>query len=600
MGDFLVDFRKEEERRMTPAASFLRFFDDMHVTLIEEREFSLLLTSPDDPRLWGPFRSQDGRVLVALCGRVALEQKDWDEAQQIQGEGGLACKFIYKCYRDGGIDCAAKLSGNFVILIIDRTKRSFRLVTDPWGLAPAFRHETSANPVFSSHPDALADAVGQSRGWDITSFAEFILTGRLSWPFTYYQRVKSLPRASITTVSLDEQRVEATKLYFQFQFNPHPEEKIEDLAEELASGFRRSLTKRSAAAVGKSAVALSGGLDSRTILCAAPRRDNLITFTCYDRENEEFRTARDIARAAGVEFVPMRRSADYYADNAALGVKISAGMGCIASNHFLGFRKDLKSLGVDNLLTGCYCDYLFKGLALNKRVNRFTMRESVGDFSFSYYARHFVSGTKLDLAVRERLEEQFPRDLQRYDTEARLVDVEQRRMFPLCYEEDNAERTIPQRVMGWYVPVAENDLLSVQQKMTSAMKLNRRLFALMVAQVCAPRISQIRDANTGAPVESSAMRRAFSHHLRRAGDLWRKLSASPAASGSWMNWNFYIGHSEKVRSLWSAPNPDAMEIFRQILGREGFSSDVHAYQNGRLGIFLQLFTLKVWLDQRRG
>jgi asparagine synthase (glutamine-hydrolysing) len=600
MGDFLLALGPADDRALGKSAEFLRFYPDMHVDRFAYPEFSLLVTSADDPRLWAPFVSPDNSLLVALCGRVALDQKQWDSASQIAGRGGLACKFISRAYVASGLAGVETLSGNFVIALFDRSARKLYLVTDRWGLLPAFRCDAAGRLLYGSHPDALGDFAGESRNWDLTSFAEFILTGKLSAPFTYYQKIKALPVASTTTLSLqpDSPVTEQTQTYFHFQSQPQPPEKTEELAEEFAAAFRQAVAKRTLPLLGKSAIALSGGLDSRTVLCAAPDRQALLAFSCYDQENLEFRIARSIAQAAGVEFIPLKRPFDYYGDHAALGVRISAGMGCIASNHFLGLRPQLRQLGIQNLLTGCYCDYLFKGLALNKRVNPWTTRERLNGFDFSYYFGHFHSSTALGAQVRQRLEDIFPAELRRYDTEPRVQAVEQRRMFPLAYEEDNAERTIPQRVMGWYVPIADNDLMDVIQNMSSAMKLNRSLFAKTVGRICGDAISNIPDANTGVPVHASLLREASSAHLRRAGQLLEKLRPSNATGGSWLNWGYYARHSKVVQSLWASPSPDALDVFRQVLGHDGFSPDPAAYDGRRLWLFMQLFTLKLWFDQR--
>lgn len=600
MGDFLIDFRPAALRQMDKTAQFLRFFDDIHVTRLDAPEFGLVLTSPDRQDLWGTCNSADNKVFVGICGRIAPRAREWNEAEQVRATGGLAAKHTLQRYQQGGVNNVAELSGHFVIIIVDRAARKCFIVTDRWGLAPAFQCNTVAGPVFSSHPDVLADATGEGRQWDITSMAEFVLTSKLSHPFSYYQNIRSLPVASITTLSLEAAgaTVESVRNYFQFQFNPHSDEHFETLAEELAEGIRTSVTKRTAPRLGRTAVALSGGLDSRTLLCAAPDRQNVISFCCHDEENTEFHTARAVANAVATEFIPMRRGQDFYADHAALGVKISAGMGCIASNHFLGFRDQLKAAGVENLLTGCYCDYVFKGLAFNKRLNRWTTVESVGDFGFSYYAPHHPSGTDLSAAVRRRLEEQFPPHLRGLDTELSIAEVERRRLFPLSYEEDNAARTIPQRVMGWHIPVAENELLTTHLKMSSAMKLNRRLFARTVERVCGPAVSRIPDANTGAAVNAPLFLEAASHHARRAGRLLRRIRPAAATSGSWLNWHYYITHSAKLHALWNKPNPTADDIFTQILGRDAYQKDPRQWTGRRIGTFLQLFTLKLWLDQR--
>jgi asparagine synthase (glutamine-hydrolysing) len=373
---------------------------------------------------------------------------------------------------------------------------------------------------------------------------------------------------------------------------------LEEFSERFAAAFQNAVAKRTLAVLGRSAVALSGGLDSRTVLCAAPNRQQVVAFSCYDEENREFRIAKSIASKAGVEFIPLKRSFDYYGDHALLGTRISAGMGCIASNHFLGIRKELKSLGIENLLTGCYCDYLFKGLAVNKRLNRWTTRESLGRFDVSYYSAHFASNTALAVAARQRLEELFPPELRRYDTESAVLSVEQRRMFPLCYEEDNAERTIPQRVMGWYVPVADNGLMEIILSMSCPMKMNRRLFARMVEKVCGENICRIPDANTGAPVNASPFREAFHSHLGRVEAFYRKVVPSNATTGSWLNWSYYARQSRAIQSLWSSPSSDVLEIFRLVLGKDGFKSEIAAYEGRRIYLFLQLFTLKLWFDQR--
>jgi asparagine synthase (glutamine-hydrolysing) len=646
MGDFLLALGTADDRALGQSAEFLRFYPDMRVDRFAYPEFSLLITSADNPQLWAPFASPDNSLLVALCGRVALDQKQWESAAQIAGQGGLACKSISQRYSASGIAGLETLSGNFVIALFDRPARKLFLVTDRWGLLPAFRCDAGGRLLYGSHPDALADLAGESRNWDLTSFAEFILTGKLSAPFTYYQKIKALPVASTTTLSLnlgapvtgrrfplspsEGERAgvrgpswswrsgaqsasngpgvlslqpnplvaEQTRTYFHFQSQPQPPEKTEEVAEQFAAAFRQAVAKRTLPLLGKSAIALSGGLDSRTVLCAAPDRQALLTFSCYDQENLEFRIARSVAQAAGVEFIPLKRPFDYYGDHAALGVRISAGMGCIASNHFLGFRPRLRELGIQNLLTGCYCDYLFKGLALNKRVNPWTTRERLNGFDFSYYFGHFHSSTALGAQVRQRLEDIFPAELRRYDTEAVIQTVEQRRMFPLAYEEDNAERTIPQRVMGWYVPIADNDLMDVIQNMSCAMKLNRSLFAKTVGRICGDAISNIPDANTGVPVHASLLREASSAHLRRAGQLLEKLRPSNATGGSWLNWGYYARHSKVVQSLWASPSPDALDVFRQVLGHDGFSPDPAAYDGRRLWLFMQLFTLKLWFDQR--
>jgi asparagine synthase (glutamine-hydrolysing) len=592
MGDFLLDFRPKEKRACEKAGAFLKFFPDMKVDIFDQPEFGLVVTSSDDQRLWGP--SQDGSLLVMLAGRISIEQREWEAAQKLNVPGGLACRFIADVYRKQGISGVEALSGNFAILIFDRTAKKFFVVTDRWGMYPAF--QVTSGLTFASHPDALADAVGESTDYDETSFAEFILTCRLAAPNTYYKGIKSLPIGSTVTIDVTQNSANVRQ-YFDLNPQLQSAPKLADLADEFAAAFKKAIANRTLPSLGRSALGLSGGLDSRTVLSSVPNRDDLVTFSCYDSETPEFKIARDIASAVGAKFVPLKRDFDFYGNNAALGARISAGMGCIASNHFLGFRKELRDLGVDNLLTGCYCDYVFKGLAINKKVNRWTTRESLGQFNFSYYANHFGADSELQGAVFKRLENLFPANLRSYGSEAAVLEAERRRVFPLCYEEDNAERIIPQRTMGWYVPIADNGLMDVYQKMSLDMRLNDKLFLKMVKRVCPPAVRNIPNANTGAPVDATLVREAFNSHARRVRGALQKLKRTNATTGSWLNWGYYVNNSAKVRELWQRPNKEAREVFKRVLGSQ-YSDDIGAYRGKSLYIFLQLFTLKLWFDQR--
>jgi asparagine synthase (glutamine-hydrolysing) len=600
MGDFILNFQPNE-RRTRASAEFLKFYSDMSVDRHEDAELSVVATSSDDLSIWGGYSSGDGGVKIWLTGRVGMDASEWESAKSVIGGGGLAGKAIWKRFSAGGISAVAELSGNFVIVVYEVTKGLVHLVTDRWGLVPAFRFVDGSRVVaYSSHPDALADAVGESKNWDKTSFAEFVLTGRLTAPNSYYARIKSLPIASITTLRRVEpgKWISEVREYVDFRSRPESENHLEGLAEDFARAFRVAVSRRTNPLFGRSVIGLSGGLDSRTILCASEHRSSVLAFSCYDTENNEFQVAQSIAKAAGVEFMPFQRSMDYYGDSAAMGAKISGGMGCIASNHFLGFRDRLKDLGTSNLITGCYCDYIFKGLALNKRVNPITTGESLGDFEMAYYAGHANAGTDLAKGVWKRLDELFPEDLRRYDTDERVFEVERRRMLPLSYEEDNAERVIPQRVMGWYVPIADNGLLDVYFRMSCAMRMDRRLFGRMVQRVCGDTISNIPDANTGVPVSASLWREALASHWRKVGKVMKKLRPTQSTSGSWLNWGYYASHSPKVRALWERPNPEAFEVFREVLGKDRFSMDISAYRGSDVYVFLQLFTLKLWFDSR--
>ena len=201
--------------------------------------------------------------------------------------------------------------------------------------------------------------------------------------------------------------------YFEFAYRGDSSVPEGDLASQLAAALRRAVERRTLPRLGRSAVALSGGLDSRVILASTLDAEQAFAFSCFDEPNRELRTAERIARTLSVPFLPLQRGPDYYAEHAERGVRISGGMGSLANNHFLGVIPRLKHEGMENLLTGCYCDYLFKGLPLNRRSHWLTRHEELAPFRQQFYFDHFAASTVLaERAPPERWESRVPRKWQ--------------------------------------------------------------------------------------------------------------------------------------------------------------------------------------------
>ena len=603
MGDFLLDFRHRNQR--SEEAEYLRFLPDMAVDRIEREDFTLFVTRVGSGRLWAPFESPDG-IVVATAGRVALNEGQWETSSRVEGAGGLACKAIYQLYRERGIEGLGSISGGFAIHVYDPRLGVFYLVNDRGGLFPCYTVGTSGD-IICSHPDLISELVWKSGSksscttddWDLTSMAQFISTGVVSFPFSYYRQVTGLQFGCIHSFHLGQGgsiRRSMTR-YAPWQFDHFRSENEDQIAEILANAMISASRDRTLPVLGKTAVALSGGLDSRTILCAAHRHEHLIAFCAFDQENSEYRIAKSIADNLGITLIPMERHFDYYADAAEMGVRISGGMGELASNHFLGFRERLAHLGVENLVTGCYFDYLFKSLSLDASERGFLRREKFREFSLQTYLPHFKISDHFAPFVDDRMRDIFPEnDRHASDSETHARNS-LRRIFPLYHEGDNAQRLIPQRVMNWYSPAVDPALLELCRTIPPEMKLNKHVFRLAVQRVWGETISRIPDANTGLKIGASALqvglnryRIALRHRIER-----RRTRMSTAES--WPNWHYYIRTSQKIQTLWQRPNPLARELISELSG-EAFMENVHGYIERPTQYFMRLLTLKLWMDQR--
>ena len=593
MGDFIVDFRDPHHR--CDDGSVLRFCADMDVETIRRDDFTLFVSRVGSPELWSPFTAADG-VLVALAGRIALDEDTWLAAEAIPGAGGLACKAIYQAYRSGGAERVARLSGSYAIHLHDPGDDRYLLVTDPAGGLPCYDASTGGGLLWGSHPDVLVDLRGAAADFDLTSLAEFIATGVVSFPHSYHRGITALDFGAIHRVALGagDRARETSRVPVAAAEYPTSEA---EHAERLADALRAASRRRTLPRLGRTAIALSGGLDSRTLLCAAEKHANLVTFCVFDERNAEFDLASAIARSEGVELIPLRRAYEHYADSAELGVRISGGMGELASNHFLGFRDRFRELGFDQILTGCYFDYLFKSLALDTRESRFLRREAFAPFSFETYLPHFSLASRFDGLVRERLEARFPAPLRESTTDAARREIADRRTFPLWQEGDNCQRLIPQRVMGWSSAAVDTDVLAVHRATPSDWKLGRRLFKRAVRRVCSPEVSRIPDANTGLRIDAPAsLVTANRYRIALLRRLERRASQM-ATRESWPNWTYYIRSSPKLKELWQRANPTARELLHELTG-DAANPEPGSYCDRPTQYFLRLLTVKLWLDLR--
>ena len=322
MGDFIIDFRDPANR--CNDGSVLQFCTGIEVDEIRRDSFTLLVSRVGSRDLWGTFEADDG-LAVALAGRVALEEEAWRSAQNAPGRGGLACKAIYQAYKQGGPARVGELSGSYAIHIHDPEEGWYYLVTDRAGAFPCYAGTAEGGLLWASHPDVLADLQQGAANWDLTSIAEFISTGVVSFPHSYYREVSAMEYGSIHSVSLGPGRTRLAHTSRRLSGGVEEDDSLSEtqLTGRLAKALRASVGRRTLPRLGRSAIALSGGLDSRTILCAAGKHENLVAFCAFDEKNTEYELASEIAKAEGIELIPLRRTYEHYADSAELGVKIS-------------------------------------------------------------------------------------------------------------------------------------------------------------------------------------------------------------------------------------------------------------------------------------
>ncbi len=605
MSDFVLDLRTAEVRRTAAGRTrrALQLCEASRVQSWERAAFTLTLARVDREDLWGPCQLEEpaAGLFVALAGRVAFDAHEWEAADRAPGTGGLACRIILEKYRRGGADALTTLNGNFAVLVHDEAAGTLHLVTDRCGMTIAYgNHPLGEARVVGTHPDAVAAALGTETDWDAASLAEFLVSGRLTHPFTYHRAVRAFEPGTLTTWPIGPAGggTPSARKFFEFRFQLDHTRDEWQLGEQLAGAFRNAVRRRTLPRLGRVAVGLSGGLDSRAILSAALPASHLVGITLFDEVNPEVDSAKSVAEACGIPWIPVQRDFEYYGRTAAEGVRISGGVGCFASNHFLGLRQRLADEGVDSLLTGCYCDYLFKGLSLNTTEKSLSRSEEIVPFRREFYRPVYDLPVPQRAEVDRRYASLFPETEGSLPGPEQWSDIQRRRSLPLAYEGDLAQRVIPQRVIPWYLPIVDNDLMDLFQRIPPAAKLNASVFSKMLVFLCDKKVQLVPDSNTGATPNGSRLSYAFHRFSSALQNRLARRRSSMATRGSWPNWEFYLPKSTHLKTLWEDRRPDTADALASVLGSNPWARPWRQSRGRDVELFLRLLTLKLWFDQR--
>lgn len=593
------------------AAQKLKFTPDTRHWTGRGGTVAFAVTRVDSPALWSPAFDPQTGVRVLLGGRAAFEEADWLRAEALPYEGGLACRLLIERWLKSPANFTEGVNGAFGVVIHDPRDQTLHVFTDRLGVFPFYQADF-APLALCTHPDVLADvlrAENRSCDFDETTLAEFIATGSAVQPFTYYRQIRQLEPASHYRWDLRAEPAGAQRTtYWQpLYLTQQPAQDAEAMAEALAAAMIKAVRRRTLPRLGRSVVLLSGGADSRCILFGAQDPAKILGFTLFDEPNEELATARKLAATAGAAHHPVQRDPDYYAANADESLRIAGGMWSAVDAHYTGAAAAIRALDPGTVLTGCYADYMFKGLLLNRRYRTLLGRNlplfKLAPFASDYYQSVVQLAGAWQARVDERLLTRFPADLRENYADRRLM-VEDLRLRPLSREPDSSGRLFLWRTMPWDHLLSDTDILDVYGRLSPEMKLNGIVFGQAVGRVIGPAARRIPNNNYGTPVDASEFERAawflwavLKRKVRRATG---RESTVPrlATSGSWPNWSYYVANSPVLARLWAGPSDAERKLFSDLLGRDPWQMTMADWGRADAMLFMRLFSARLWLRQR--
>ena len=474
------------------------------------------------------------------------------------------------------------------------------------GFFPLYLWRSDGPPVVATHPDVLAAHTGHVHELDRLSMAEVLSTGTATHPHTYYRDIEVMDPGCVYTWTPDGSAPETHVLDAELS-GEMSRAGVKELGEELERALRGAVERRTLPSLGPTGVLLSGGADSRAVLYAACEPEAVTSITFYDQPNAEFETARRLAERVGSEHVGLQRDFEHYGLGARKAARVTGGMWNLLDAHYTEFIPQLRALGLDNLLTGCYADYLFKGLTSNRTYKTLFGKNlplyDFAPFSFRWYAPHGSVAESWKEPVRERMLAAYDGlDLQD-ESDAGRWAIELRRMRPVAREADTAGRLLLQRTLPWDPLFADTELIDLYERVPPSLKLNGQVWEDAVGRICRAG-GDITNNNSlsriGASQFEKTLRFLYGVAYRRA--FGRDVDGTPldgsVTRGSWPDFNHYIRHSKVVPELWADPSPETRDVLTDVVGVDPWSRPMGEW--AKLGSlrFLRLVTLKIWLDQR--
>lgn len=594
------------------AGERLRFVSTAWVQRVSlTNSLQAVVTRVDSAELWGPAYDPASGVHIWLGGRVCFEESDWVRAESLPYDGGLACRLLIELWLKHGEALPKVVNGAFAIVVHDLPNRLLHLFTDAMGIYPLYQ-ATGEGIAVCSHPDVLADFLkeeGKPCDLNLDTLAEFLATGTSVQPSTYYRQIYQLEPASHYLWKLDSQASEAIrKTWWEPAYlHDEPSHDAESLAEELAAALGNAARRRTLSRLGKPVVFLSGGADSRAALFGASDPSLVTAFTLCDEINPEVKTAQKLAKTAGAAHIVFKRDLDYYPRGGESSMKIAGGMWSLADAHYTEAAPQISALNAGVILTGCYADYMFKGLLINRQHRKMFGRNlplyDIGKFNHEYYQPLVNIAPAWNKRVKIRLNNRVSENLQR-NYQSNILRVEDLRLRPLSREPDVSGRLYLWRTQPWDPFLMDKDVLAVYGKMSPECKINGIIFGKAVGKIIGPEGRKIPNNNYGTPVNAGESKRVFWFLHAVVKRKLQNLSRSKAelnglaTPGSWPNHAYVVANSPVIRSIWNEMSLEHRTLFKEILGEDPVATSLSDWSVHNLMLFNRIISIHLWMKSR--
>ncbi len=510
---------------------------------------------------WRPRLADDHSKLVMTCGRPRLDELEISSSSDFLS--------LWEKQRAP----ASSIDGYGALLNLDATKNRLYLVIDRLGLYPVFIFNQQGVLCLSSNLFLMQRTlrnIGIVTDINKDVVAEFLATGTALHPETYITNVFQVDNGSYyefdagSGEEIDRRRFWSIADYEEAEYRNKNE-----AAEELEFALKNSVARATSSRNGRVGLMLSAGADSRAILFGAATPSDLYSYTMFDDPNAELAGAKLLAGIANSKHTEIKRKPTYYFDTLHESVMHTSGMWSLDSAHYTGVASQILNDGVDTLLTGCYADFLFKGLAMDREHARvfgknLPIYNQTKGISYNWYPPIFSLKPSVNTSVEDRLVTRYQNITGdgHFSSVNKLMEA---RLTPISSEPDASGRHIL-RNMGVHDNIfSDKCLLDIAFSLPVDYRLNGVVFGKAVSRLIPKTARGVFNNNFGAPLDASEIRRCY-WFLR--GSIRRKFIGSgglapyqrrPDSVGTHGSWPHFprVLETTDVFNQWIHTNADS-------------------------------------------
>ncbi len=222
---------------------------------------------------WQPMADDTNECFILLNGEIYNYVELRHELERIgyRFRSASDTEVLLKGWQHWGPQVLSRLVGMFAFVILDTRARTLTLVRDQFGVKPLYYTACEDFFAFASEIRPLMALPNVSRSVSPTSLFRYLRFGYGdAGEGTLIADIRRLPAAHYVAIDLDRPVNITPQRYWSLSLAPARTVSLSTAAEELRELFLSSVTMHLRSDV-RLGVALSGGIDSSAIACAARR-----------------------------------------------------------------------------------------------------------------------------------------------------------------------------------------------------------------------------------------------------------------------------------------------------------------------------------------